>query len=310
MEGFHNWYDVETSLFRQYTVGRSDGVDALPPYVPKSRNGQVRVALRVTNDLTDSQIGQYIDVYWMNYKGHEESKGTIHRGETWTQTTWLEHPWVFRLSNTNELLLHYIPERVIPHLDEAPTVEDGNSMVGMQRIFIRRPTQQAERDYHICSIVDTIMPHPARHHFHNPDQAHTWTLLQMKRMNYFDSNPGATLLIKYLTNIAMHPDKPHYRQIRIANKKFYSSIWQTPARGLLLAAGFAEQHANAELGTDAPLPGNRVQDVSLVLFRLQQYLIQLEQEGSATAVSRQPAGADGSGRAGFGQAGSMNVRRS
>lgn len=315
MEGFHNWYDIETSLFRQYTVGRSDGVDAMPPYVPKSRNGQVRVALRVTNDLTFSTENQVINVFWMNYMGHEEAKGTIHRGETWTQTTYVEHPWVFRLSDTNELLLHYIPERVIPHLEEAPTIEEANPMVGVQRITITRPTDQAQRDFNICSVVDTVLPHPARHHFHNPNQAISWTLLQMTRSNYFDYHPSATLLCKYLTNIAMHPDNPHYRHIRIANKSFYHGIWQTPARGLLLAAGFCEQHANAELGIAAPLPAERVQDVSLVLFRLEQYLTRLDQQQQEAAAStsadrtQQPEGADGSGRAGFGQAGQMNFRR-
>ena len=315
MQGFHNWYDIETSLFRQYTVGRSDGVDTMPPYVQKSRNGQVRVALQVTNDLTLSTENQVINVFWMNYLGHEEAKGTIHRGETWTQTTFVEHPWVFRLSDTNELLLHYIPERVIPHLEEAPTIEEANPMVGVQRITITRPTDQAQRDHHICSVVDKVLPHPGRHHFHNPNQAISWTLLQMTRSKYFDYHPGATLLCKYLTNIAMHPDNPHYRHIRIANKSFYHGIWQTPARGLLLAAGFCEQHANAELGTAAPLPAERVQDVSLVLFRLEQYLTHLEQQQQEAAAStsadraQQPEGADGSGRSGYGQAGQMNVRR-
>ena len=316
MEGFNNWYDIETSLYRQFTVGRSDGVDVLPPYVPKSRNGQVRVALRVTNDLTLSTENQVINVFWMNYLGHEESKGTIHRGETWTQTTYVEHPWVFRRSDTNELLLHYIPERVIPHLEEAPTIDESNPMVGLQSIIITRPTEQALREHHICSVIDKVLPHPGRHHFHNPNQAISWTLLQMTRNNYFDYYPGAKLLCKYLTNIAMHPDNAQYRHIRIANKSFYNGIWQTPARGLLLAAGFCEQHAHAELGTAAPLPAERVQDVSLVLFRLEQYLTKLEQQqgGSAAAsVSAdrppQPAGADGSGRAGFGQAGQMNFRR-
>ena len=298
MGGFHHWYDIETSLFRQYNVGRTDGVNVIPPYVPKSRNGQVRVALRVTNYYAAT-----INVYWMNYQGHEESKGSIMHGETWTQTTFVEHPWVFRMApsqgNIEEpLLLHYIPERVIPHLDEAPTTEDAHPLVGVQRFSITTPTDIAIRDNYICSVHDDIMPHPAKHHFHNPNQAHNWTLLQMKRLAYFDYNPGAALLTKYLTNIAMHPENANYRHIRIANKKFAQGIWQTPARGLLLAAGFVEQHAFAELGTAEPLSRSLVQDVSLVLFRLEQCLTEM---GLATtsAPAQQPDGADGSGRAGF-----------
>ena len=240
MEGFHHWYDIETSLFRQYNVGRTDDVDVIPPYVPKSRNGQVRVALQVVNQLTwgGDSGQQYINVYWMNYQGHEEFKGSILRGETWTQTTYVEHPWVFRLSDTDQLLLHYIPERVIPTLDECPTHDPSNPMVGIQRFVFLPPSSLAQDDHFICSIDDKIMPHPARHHFHHADSAHSWTLLQMKRLEYFDYHAGGTLLKKYLTNIVMNPSEPNYRRIRIANPKFYHGIWQTAARGLLLAAGF------------------------------------------------------------------------
>ncbi|CAB9501125.1 expressed unknown protein [Seminavis robusta] len=297
MEGFHRWYDVETSLFRQYNVGRTDGVDVIPPYVPKSRNGQVKVALRVTNHYS-----MKINVYWINYQGREDFKGSISRGETWYQTTYVEHPWVFRLADSGEpeepLLVHYIPERVIPHLDEVPTIEDEHPMVGVQRFNITGPTPEALRDSYICSIDDAVIPHPAKHHFHNPNQAHTWTLLQMKRLSYFDYNPGATMLMKYLKNIAMDPDNSSYRRIRISNKKFAQGIWLTPARGLLLAAGFVEQQAFAELGTAKPLSSGLVQDISLVLHRLEQCLTELSQQADL-APREQPDGADGSGRAGF-----------
>jgi hypothetical protein len=308
MTGFHRWYDVETSLYRQLQVGRTDGVDVIPPYMPQSRRGTVQVALRISNELTEcGNRDQVINVYWINYKGQEDFKGSIRRGQTWLQTTWIEHPWVFRLSDTNDLLLHYVPDRVIPHLDEAPTISDDDPTVGTHAFTFRPPTAQAEREHFICSIDFPVMPHPASHHFHNPDQAHTWTLLHMKRQEYFTYHPGANLLTKYLSNIAMHPDKPSYRHIRISNRNFYQGIWQTAARGLLLAAGFVEQNAYAEMGMNTTLPSNRVQDVSLVLFRLEQFKTKLEQE--VPFSTQQPEGADGSGRAGFGRAGQMNFRK-
>lgn len=308
MTGFHSWYDIETSLYRQYHVGRTDGVEVIPPYQPQSRRGTVKVNLRVTNELT--QDAQVIDVYWINYKGNEEQKGRITPGETWFQQTWVEHPWVFRLSDSQDLLLHYIPERVIQHLEEAPTCDEKDPYTGQHVFIFRPPIAQAERDHHICSIIDPILPHPASHHFHNPNEAHTWTLLHMKRQEYFSYNPDAVLLTKYLTNIAMNPSKANYRQIRIANKNFFQSIWQTSARGLLLAVGFVEQNAYAEMGTEEPLPSDRVQDVSLALFRLEQAKIQLQQEASQVTRSRQqPDGADGSGRAGYGRAGGMSIGR-
>lgn len=306
MDGYHRWYDIETSLFRQYNVGRTDDIEVIPPYVKKSRSGQVKVSLQVLNQLTDPSVNQRIKVYWINYTGHEVLKGTITRGETWRQTTYPEHPWVFRLSDTEELLVHYIPERVIPHLEEAPTIDEDQPYVGIQRFIIKRPTPEAVRDNLICSIDDKIMPHPASHHFHNPNLAHDWTLLQMQRTDYFNYNPGATLICKYLTNIAMDPANANYRHIRIANKNFTSGIWNTAARGLLLAAGFVEQHAYAELGTGEPLSSELVQDVSLVLHRLEQSLAALGQNSGSSTV--QPEGADGFGRAGFGRAGQMNSR--
>jgi len=79
---------------------------------------------------------------------------------------------------------------------------------------------------------------------------------------------------------------------------------------------YREQHAFCELGTAQPLRSERVQDVSLVLFRLEQCVTQLQQQqeqfnNSANRPSQQqqPQGADGSGRAGFGRAGEMNFRR-
>ena len=57
-----------------------------------------------------------------------------------------------RKSDTQELLLHYIPERNIPHLDEVPTIDEDRPMVGVQRFIIKPPKDQAIRDHHICSI--------------------------------------------------------------------------------------------------------------------------------------------------------------
>jgi hypothetical protein len=43
MKEFCHWCDVECSLFRTYTLGRNDDVEVVPPYVPHSYRGKVRL---------------------------------------------------------------------------------------------------------------------------------------------------------------------------------------------------------------------------------------------------------------------------
>jgi PUB domain/VHL beta domain len=334
LEGFWYWADIEMSLFRIYNVGRNDGVDVIPPYVPKSRAGQVAVSLRVENATRHRTIA----VYWTNYKGREERKtpsNTFGPGATWTQTTWLEHPWVFRDAHTDEVLLHYIPERIIPTCVMDPTVDAENPDVGLQRFIIKDVEMEPDRTTmtmitnatpFVVTVHDPVLPFPARQFLKTQKECIAWMLLHLHRMQY--SNENWNLLTRYLTNIVQHPSNVSYRQIRISNGMFFNNIWNTPARGLLLALGFVERFAYAELGrvpyvpladakkkksedtadetsaaiVTSTMPRDRVQDVAQLLFHMEWWRNKTN-EINGSAATAQPAGADGSGRAGFGIAG-------
>lgn len=316
LQAFWNWCDVETSLFRIYTVGRTDHVPVVPPYNPSSRRGQVSVHLRVTNG-TDTTIA----VYWVNYKGREEHKGKIRPGAVWTQTTWMEHPWVFReaanvgadgTTDEQQVLVHYIPYTIIPTLPESPTVDPEDPIVGMHQFTIRPLQTAAIATYpYIATIDDPALPYPAEHYFKTPTACISWSLMHCRRMMEAQLlDPGMyTTLIKYLTKIVQHPEAAKYRQIRIANPVFHR-LWQTPIRGLLLAVGFVECGAYLELGQSgsSPLRRDRVQDVALLLFQVEQsQLLTLTGNTNTAVTQQQPLGADGFGRAGWGRAGGMNV---
>ena len=49
------------------------------------------------------------------------------------------------------------------------------------------------------------------------------------------------ILQKYIQNIIDFPNDIQYRYIRIANPKFSDYVWNTPAKGVLLAYNFIEQ---------------------------------------------------------------------
>jgi hypothetical protein len=346
LQAFWDWCNVEASLFRIYTVSRGDGVETVPPYNPSSRRGQVSVHLRVTNATSDT-----IAVYWVNYKGREEGKGMIRPGAVWAQTTWMEHPWVFRQAagtdivddtpvegdgDEQSVLLHYIPYQILPTLPESPTVDPEDPTVGMHQFTIRPPlrlettatTTNAATNTNpfSVSIDDPTLPFPAEHYLKTPTACISWTLMHCRRMMEAQQlHPDSyTTLIKYLTKIVQHPATAKYRHIRIANPVF-QRLWQTPVRGLLLAAGFVECGAHLELGssggtsgssgdssgtsdgdgTTTPLRRDRVQDVALLLFQVEQS--QSLTSGTNNSVAQQqPLGADGFGRAGYGRAGGMN----
>jgi hypothetical protein len=85
MEGFNHWQEVETSLFRIYTLGRKDGVQVVPPYVPHSYRGTVPIFLDVTNTTNIP-----MKVFWVNFQGQAIFKGDLKPDRTWTQTTWID----------------------------------------------------------------------------------------------------------------------------------------------------------------------------------------------------------------------------
>ena len=86
LNGFSHWYEVETSLYRIYTLTRNDGIDVVPPYVPHSYRGNVSIFLHITNETNHT-----INVYWVDYKGKHIQKGQILSNQIWTQTTWIDH---------------------------------------------------------------------------------------------------------------------------------------------------------------------------------------------------------------------------
>jgi len=152
--------------------------------------------------------------------------------------------------------------------------------------------RQVDDEGAICYIYDPVFPTFMK----NTQDCAAWTFQELSRtMN----DSSLDTLTTYLTNIVMNPSETKYRQIRIANRRFSEEIWLTPARGLLLAAGFVEQGAYAELGSSSTLPRDRVQEVSSLLFYFERW--RTMQENSA--VRQQPKGADGYGRANFGRPG-------
>jgi hypothetical protein len=198
-------------------------------------------------------------------------------------------------------------------LPESPTVDPEDPTVGMHQFTIRPlQTTTAESNPYSVAIDDPVLPFPAEHHFKTPTACISWTLMHCRRMMEAQLlDPGMyTILIKYLTKIVQYPEVAKYRQIRIANPVFHR-LWQTPIRGLLLAVGFVECGAYLELGSgsdNSPLRRDRVQDVALLLFQVEQSQSLALRGNTNTAVTRQqPLGADGFGRAGWGRVGGMNV---
>lgn len=86
MSGFSHWYEVETSLYRVYTLTRKDGEQVVPPYIPHSYRGNVNIFLHITNSTS-----HVINVYWVDYKGSHVLKGTVKPNHVWTQSTWIDH---------------------------------------------------------------------------------------------------------------------------------------------------------------------------------------------------------------------------
>ena len=285
LDGFNHWYDIEASLYRIYSIGKV-GTEVAPPFIPRSERGHVALKLEIQNSMH-----REINVFWIDYKGKEVLRGTIPGNNgVFYQTTWIGHPWTFRFKDTSEMVLHFIPYRVIPTTDAIPTTNPEDPDVGIHAFTLHRPKNQKD----LCSIQDPVFPMDMQ----IPQQAVAWSFQHMSRHEYMYSET----LMKYLTNIVRHPKEAKYRQIRTAGKTFYNQVWNTPARGLLLAAGFVQEGAYAELGSMNPLPRDRVQELSTLMFYLEQWRRKQQQ----MIPNDQPTGADGGGRANFGRAGQIN----
>ncbi|KAI2506252.1 hypothetical protein MHU86_8187 [Fragilaria crotonensis] len=285
LENFRKWYETEASLYRIYTVGRTDGVEVYPPFMPKSERGQVSLKLQVTNSYR-----QTISVYWIDFSGREVHKGDVTQGNVFHQTTWIGHPWTFRDKESGAMLCHYIPYKIIPTTHQVLTVDSDEPEIGIHRFAIlslgQRP--QIDDDGLICWIADPAFPTIIE----TTQDAAAWSFQEMSRRDY----PYIDSLTKYLTNIVLHPSDTKFRQIRIAHKRFSQHIWNTPARGLFFAAGFVETNGYAELGSMESLPRARVQELSTILFYLEKW-----KRIQDSPLTRQPVGADGQGRANYGR---------
>jgi hypothetical protein len=132
------------------------------------------------------------------------------------------------------------------------------------------------------------------------EEAMQWSAHHTERCWQDLSIPIVETLEKYIRNIVDHPEQIKFRQLRVAQQKFEQLIWNTPARGIVLACGFVEHGAYVELGCTSPLSANRLQELRMLLAFLTTWSQQLQQQ---EPLGEQPAGADGHGRAGFGRAG-------
>jgi hypothetical protein len=274
LASFHDWFDTEASLFRIYERARSDGPAVTLPYYNRRRRGTVPIVLHVENATLHTRIA----AYWVNDQGKLVAKGSFGPGETWTQTTYVDHPWVFckhtnnyndddELPTESEILLHYIPYRVIPTTSQEPTLDPHNPDCGLHRFAIQSPARDDDSVFK-CHVVDQIFPFPSSEHLIVPEFALDKVLLHCYRMDY----QGWPILGRYLANIVQHPGDCKYRRLRMANPNFAQHVWLTPAKGILLALGFVEHGAFVELGSsEEPLSRERVQDVARLLYCLEQW---------------------------------------
>jgi PUB domain len=260
---FWTWYDTQASLYRQYTLVRNDDIEdnaTIVPYHSSSRrNDKISIQLRITNELDVP-----ISVYWIDHIGKHMPRGVIlARGGRWQQTTYVDHPWIFKTStaalaitddksndlcdklslndNTETVLLHFIPHQVIPSTMDAPTLDDEINQAtkvisGIHRFHIIPSVKQESAMYN-CAVHDPILPFPASKHILSSRKAAEFALQHCIRMRY----DKWVVLQKYIRNIIHHPNDLRYRYIRIANSKFSDAVWNTPAKGVLLAYNFIEQ---------------------------------------------------------------------
>jgi hypothetical protein len=303
----------------------------VPPYNPSSRRGHTSVDLRVTNDTEDETI----DVYWINYSGGYEHKGTITpNGGVWTQSTWIDHPWVFCTSSSSsasdgvnekeKVVAHYIPYKIIPNVvPEAPTVDLNDikttggddddekdvkgkgkkRLIGIHRFVIVKLSQQRDGANHNDGNDKEDDPRKRYTHWIRDDIlplsldiATEQQALELCLLHCVRTGyyHWKTLLL-YFTKVQAQPDVAVYRHVRIANPTFADAVWQTAARGVFLATGWVEHGAYLEWGVgDRPFP--RPDDVTRIVKTIERWWRRAE---DAAFGADQPEGADGYGRAGF-----------
>ncbi|KAL7549517.1 hypothetical protein ACHAWF_012781 [Thalassiosira exigua] len=339
LRGYCNWHATITSLYRIYAIpsysydssapnGRRHNQAILPMH-PSSERGLVSLYIEVTNRTSHENIY----VYWVDYKGNEIEKGVIsNRGGPWSQTTYVGHPWTFRVGEGEEnVLLRYAPFRVVPSIEGVETahVEHSGHVEGMQKFVIRDAPEghvsQHDGSTPACWVEDAVLPEPPlilsskfddwRTGALAPssleiDGAVRWSCRQIQREDAVYPGNGiasAKRLLRYLKNVCLHPDDPKYRRLRLGNCIFREAVYDTGGRGVLLALGFEEHCGYMECGPGGGkvLRVDRIQQISDAMEVVHWTLTTME-GGQGPGASAQPEGADGFGRAGFGHAGGMN----
>ena len=355
LHGYYNWLSTITSLYRIYaipyyensTISSSSSNNnnnnatyhqAHLPMHPSSERGNVPLYIEVTN-LTSHNT---ISVYWVDYKGNEIYKGSISRGGMWTQTTYIGHPWTFRIGDDDNggeenVLLRYAPFRVIPTIVGAETSRidptNDNNNEGMQKFTLRDVPEhhvlynsEMGRLYTpVVWVEDEMLPEPPLKLYSDINNAQSSASFTTNEMNYaiqwscqqiqredavYQGNGYASSknLLQYLKNICLNPDAAKYRKLRLGNRIFQSTIYNTGARGVLLALGFEEHYGYLECGPGGEQPmlsSRRIQQISDAMM-IVNHTLKMVQDGTSSVV-QQPEGGDGYGRAGFGHAGGMNL---
>lgn len=346
LSSYYNWHATTTSLYRIYAIPSRDTRTntfhpAILPMHPSSERGKTSIHITVVNQTRYEAI----QVYWIDFRGNEVYKGSILRGGTWVQTTFIGHPWTFRVGGTGaeeeNVLLKYVPFRIVPTVIGAKTTTswEEDVVVGSSSSFSSNPVgtqmftlRDAPEGYvtrnegyePFCWVDDTILPEPPLIDTYNGDRMNLslftiremkmaihWSCLQIQREDAVRPGTGVVTckrLLQYLKNICLEPQNTKYRRLRTSNRIFFESIYSTGARGVLLALGFEEWMGYLECG-----PSGDEGD-SLNYERLRQIsdaMMVVDQTlkvlmASDAVVLSQPDGVDGYGRAGFGHAGGMN----
>mmetsp|Transcript_14126 Transcript_14126/g.21184 ORF Transcript_14126/g.21184 Transcript_14126/m.21184 type:complete len:498 (+) Transcript_14126:110-1603(+) len=283
LHAFHQWMGAISDIYRMYSIGKVDEDESTVPLLPRSERGHVPLHMKVQNrTVTD------IDVFWIDFKGNEVPKGSMKKfNGNINITTWIGHPWAFRAKDSGRLMLYYVPYRIIPVIDAQKdnfNGDDDGDETGVHSFSI--VTTKNIQD--MCAVEDDLFPYPAKS-ISNINKALGFSIQQMER-----EQVSPHMILQYLYNIALHPSDSKYRQIRVANKVFWNSVWCNGGRGVLHALGFEEHGPYIDMGPDSSsLPGDRVKDVSNAIVMLEEFMKDVEDVSKS--LVRQPRGADGSG---------------
>ena len=209
LEAYYHWKSTIMSLYRVYAIplhsyprvtGNDRIQNAALPMHPSSERGQTAIYIEVTN-MTSHNVA----VYWVNYRGNEVYKGSMRSGTTWNQTTYIGHPWTFRIETSDgvnedderSVLLKYVPFRVVPSIQGAETIHQENARgqsVGMQAFTLKDVPDGAglkvggEKWKPACVVEDFILPEPPLVSLHNEgSRSGGKNVIAVHKLEYFGS---------------------------------------------------------------------------------------------------------------------------